>query len=227
VVSGIDAALSRGGQFTGQVTAEDGGAPLEGVYVMAYNSQGSWLGQGSTNASGLYTTSGLPAGTYRLEFDPEYSTAQDYLGEYYNDKSTLAAADPVELTVPGLTVVNAVLARGGAISGTVTSSLMGAPLEGVTVTILEDSGNEVTRTNTDANGLYLARGLPTGVYHVHFILSYCPWLNYEIYYNQKPDLNAADNVSVTAPVVTLNINAQLPVPGTVTPSCCYLPLTER
>jgi hypothetical protein len=38
---------------------------------------------------------------------------------------------------------------------------------------------------------------------------YCTSFNYEIYYNQKTNLDAADHVSVTAPAFMPKINAQL------------------
>ena len=228
VVSGIDAALARGGQFTGLVTAADGGAPLEEVDIAVYDSLGSWKGSGTTDASGAYITSGLATGSYKLKFSTEYGLSLDYLDEYYNDKPTFTAADPAALTAPGQTVVNAVLARGGSISGTVTSSLTGAPLDGVTVIVLQANGDEVKRTVTDVFGRYKVRGLPTGVYRVHFILSIpCSLLKYETYYNQKPNLNSADPVSVTAPADTPNIDAQLAVPTIITVRKCFLPLIRR
>ncbi len=122
-----------------------------------------------------------------------------------------------------MTTANAVLARGGSISGTVTSSITGAPLEDVDVSILDVDGYEFEWTDTDVNGQYLARGLPTGVYHVHFSISYCS-LKYQIYYNQKTSLASADHVSVTAPGLIPNINGQLPVPATINISQCFLPV---
>ena len=189
VVSGINAVLARGGQFTGQVTAADGGALLQGVEVVVYDNLGYRKGSATTSASGVYTTTGFRPGSYRLEFAPTYGNSLDYLSEFYNDKASMTSADAITLSGPGLTTANAVLARGGSISGTVTSSITGAPLEDVDVSILDVDGYEFEWTYTDVNGQYLARGLPTGVYHVHFSISYCS-LKYQIYYNQKTSLAA-------------------------------------
>ncbi len=70
VVSGINAVLARGGQFTGQVTAADGGALLQGVEVVVYDNLGYRKGSAYTSASGVYTTTGFRPGSYRLEFAP-------------------------------------------------------------------------------------------------------------------------------------------------------------
>jgi 5-hydroxyisourate hydrolase-like protein (transthyretin family) len=226
VVSGINAALARGGQFTGKVTAEAGGAPLHDVDVSVYDSQGYYMGYGYTDESGTFTTNGLASGSYRLHFEG-YGVSQDYVREYYNNRTTLAGADAVVLSAPELKVVNAALQLGGGISGTVTSSLTGQPLEDVSVTVFDNSANQVTWEYTDENGKYQAHGLPTAGYHVRFSLG-CAGVNYQIYYNQKPSLDKADNVSVTAPAITPNINAQLPIPGgTILFRPCYLPLVKR
>jgi hypothetical protein len=225
-VNNINAVLAHGGQFTGTVTAADGGALLEGVYVKVYDSQGNQKAYDYTDSSGVYTTNGLASGSYRLLFSHSYSNSVDYLAEYYNDKSTLSSADAVALTAPGKTTVNAVLARGGSISGTVTSSLNGAPLEDVDVWALDAAGNDVEWTSTDSLGKYVLRGLPSGTYHVLFAYSYCA-ITWSIYYHQKPTLATADQVIVTAPGAVTGIDGQLPIPATIDYRQCFLPLVKR
>jgi hypothetical protein len=218
VTPNINAVLDRGGQITGQVTAADGSAPLEDVKVIVYDSNGNWASVW-TNASGVYTTTGLTTGNYRLLFSTQdaYGVTQDYIDEYYNDKSTLAAADVIAVTAPNVVSgKNAVLVRGGKISGRVTASDTGGPLSGIKAGAYDSTGTEVRYDYTDSSGDYVITGLPTGSYRVRFY-SICIFLSDSgtikmyagEYYNDKPDLATADQVSVTAPGTTSGINAVL------------------
>jgi 5-hydroxyisourate hydrolase-like protein (transthyretin family) len=222
VTSNINAVLNRGGQITGQVTAADGGAPLPYVSISVYDSNGVQAGSGSTNASGVYTTTGLATGSYRL-----YFSTGDYIGKYYNDKASLATADPVNVTAPNLVSgINAVLARGGKISGRVTAADTGAPLSGVLVGAYDSNGTEVQYDYTDSCGNYTITGLPTGNYRVRFHgFTICANVggSYVLktyvgeYYNDKPSLATADVLAVTAPGTVSNINAVLALSSGATP----------
>jgi hypothetical protein len=217
VTPNINAALDRGGQITGQVTAADGGAPLEDVKVIVYTSNG-WTSVW-TNASGVYTTTGLTTGNYRLFFSTQdaYGVTQDYVDEYYDNKSTLAAADAIAVTAPNVVSgKNAVLARGGKITGRVTASDTGGPLSGIKVGAYDSTGTEVRYDYTDSSGDYVITGLPTGNYRVRFYGT-CIYLSDSgtiklyggEYYDDKPDLATATVVGVTAPGTTSGINAIL------------------
>ena len=61
---------------------------LDGLYP-------PYIGFARTDADGFYVVQGLPPGTYRLEF---YDPTHD-VGEYWNDKASLDAADDIVLTV--------------------------------------------------------------------------------------------------------------------------------
>ena len=52
------------GSISGTVTNAGTGALLSGVSVNAYNASGSSMGNNTTNASGVYTVTGLATGTY-------------------------------------------------------------------------------------------------------------------------------------------------------------------
>jgi len=240
VVGGIDAALARGGQITGQVTAGDTNAPLHYVFIDAYiNTGASWryITSASTDASGNYTLKGLKTGSYYLLFDPYSGASADYISEYYNDKASLAAADAVNVTAPGATSgINAVLARGGKITGRVTSEETGTPLEDVYVRAYNTPGSWVASDFTDEMGNYTLSGLPSGDYRVRFSYTTsrvdgCSVIYDSVseYYNDKPSYDLADVIAVTAPGTVSGIDAALKVPGPVLPlnNKLYLPLIQR
>ena len=60
----VDFALVPGGTISGAVTTANGGAPIEGVLIAAFNSRGAFARSALTNARGEYTITGLPTGTH-------------------------------------------------------------------------------------------------------------------------------------------------------------------
>jgi 5-hydroxyisourate hydrolase-like protein (transthyretin family) len=103
----IDAALANAGHISGTVTAQVGGAPIEDVWVRAYqrHDEGGdvrWdeVAGGYTAASGTYSVGGLDTGTYRVRF---YDESGAYLGEYYDDATSLWTATDVSVTAGSTT----------------------------------------------------------------------------------------------------------------------------
>jgi hypothetical protein len=89
--------LDRGATISGQVTDAVTGEGIGFATVTVYPSSGSTaLFVVTADANGFYTTRGLPAGGYRLRFDPP---AGGYVPEYYNDQPDLASANTLNLTL--------------------------------------------------------------------------------------------------------------------------------
>ena len=89
----------------------------------------------TTIGDGSYDLRGLDGGNYRLMF--EDWGAGTYLAEYYNDKANLDAADDVRVTAGSTTAgIDAVLAAGGHITGSVTNAGH-AGLAGIQVTVYQ------------------------------------------------------------------------------------------
>lgn len=160
-VAGIDAELAVGARFSGTVTGQ-GGAPLAGIAVSVYAADDRQVAAGSTDAGGNYTTSpGLPTGSYRVGF----GGASGFLGSFYNNAASLEAATPLAVTAPTLrSGIDAALAPGGTIRGTVTSAASGLPLSGIQVSASGQGGNALG--STDVNGNYTLTGLGSGRYSV-------------------------------------------------------------
>ena len=150
-----------------------------------------------------------------MEFDRPCG-AGNYLREFYDDKPTQAAADPVTVSSGQTTTgIDAALASGGRVTGTVTEEGTGNPVSDVCVFAENPTtGAELGFANPDGAGTYAVEGLPTGNVKIEF--NPCgsgAWVTE--FYNDKPDLSSADPVSVTAGFTTSGINAQLVAGGTI------------
>ncbi len=166
--TGIDFGLLSGGRISGTVTDVAGGVPLANVQVRVHNASGAQVTSVNTNSSGVYTTAGLPAGTYYART----SNTLGYIEELYNDIScpggvcTVTAGTPITLTAGSTTTgIDFGLLSGGRISGAVTEVAVGLPLANVRVRVYNSSGTQVTSVNTNSSGVYTTAGLPAGTYY--------------------------------------------------------------
>ncbi len=216
----IDATLGVGGTISGTVTDQATGLPLQNVWVGAYPPAGGWVRDARTDSSGRYTIVGLTAGTYKVEFwDAVHMT------EWWNDQADQGSADPVAVTQGTDTPnIDAALAIGGSISGTVTDEATGLPLQGVNVAAFTPAGGWVQSDATDSAGHYTVGGLHTGDYKVQF------WHSSYVaeWWDDKTNFGAANTVAVVQGADTPGINAALAVggsiSGTVTDEATGLPL---
>jgi hypothetical protein len=209
---GIDFSLDVGGAISGTVTDAALGGVIPGVSVSIYSAVGIGFGNATTNASGVYTKTGLPAGTY---FARATSSA-GYVGESWNNiPGPLVAATagtPITVTPPAATTgIDFQLDRAGGISGTITAAGSGAPLSGVTVrAMLGDGTTRAGYAATDINGFYGITSLPPGSY----FLTTSNRLGYrdEVYDDIGCSLcqvTAGQAVTVTGPATTEGINFSL------------------
>jgi Carboxypeptidase regulatory-like domain len=212
-LSGIDVALQPGGQMSGTVTEASTGAALEQVGVTVYDGKGSSVGSGITDASGSYTVSRLPPGSYRVGFDPPSS--DNYLPQFYNGKMSLESADPVVVTA-GHTAngIDAALQPGGQLSGSVTDAAMHAGLENVHVTVYDASDARVAAVSTNASGKYTVPRLVAGSYEVQFEAGTAGEYVTQ-FYNAKDSLESAGAVKVAAGQTIVGVDAALQLGGQV------------
>jgi len=202
--------------LSGTVTGP-GGAAVEDVSVWAYRYNGDWYDQethADVEASGNYTLAGLPAGTYRILFWSGYGT---YAAEWYNDQYVEDDATDITLTASqSLSGINAQLALGTRITGTVTDS-SGSPLEDITVMPhfwQNGQWRQLYGTSTDENGQYEISTIPAGTYLVVFE----DWRNKDYapqWYSNA--LEQADARRITAPAggMVSGINAVMAQAGSI------------
>jgi len=214
--------LQTPGQITGTVTSAVTKAPLEGAEVeVVQAATESFVARRSTNAQGQYTVPGLAPGEYKVKFSDE----SNWVSQYYNDKSSFAAAEAVEVSASGMTSgIDAELQKSAEITGEVTSEA-GQGIEIIEVVVYEAgaAGKKVAETQTHGGGDYTVLGLPPGEYVVEFY-SGVPGSNEKNYakqyYPDQPSLSTAQPVKVTEGETKSGINAKLQsggqISGTVT-----------
>jgi hypothetical protein len=211
ITANINAALETAARITGRVTRASDGAPLQGVYVTAVTAESnSWMRQVMTDENGVYTLTGLAAGTWKVYFQG----GADYIDQWYQDQLYFDTANVLTLTQgQTLSGIDAVLVQGGKISGTVTDAATHTPQENIFVSVFDPIAQSFPQsTYTGPDGTYTLSRLPAGQYQVRFEVS--PWYTYPTpmtteWYNNKRTLETADLVSVTQGATTANINAAL------------------
>jgi Carboxypeptidase regulatory-like domain len=224
---GVNAELHAGGEITGRVTAAATHAPLAGVYACAYETTAKLDYCEETNSNGEYTITGVPTGSYVVEFS-SYAFESDYLTQYYNGKSSSSEAQQVGVTA-GTTVagINAELQsanQGGQISGVVTAKGGSkAALERIEV-CAEDTSEVEYFDNcvyTNSKGEYTLSGLPEGYFKVSFYAedcqaTPCTQQNYVYqYYDGKSSYEAATPVPVMVNTTTPLLPVEMEIGGEV------------
>lgn len=207
--TGIDAAMVPGAEVEG--TVSDGTAPVEDVEVCAYRaSSGSEAGCAYTDEEGRYLIIGIPDGNYKLRFSPPYGSL--FAPQYYDGKSSLAAADAVALSAGAKTTgIDATLAEAGKISGTVTKAAGGGAIQGAQVCAYRDEGGSKC-TSTDSEGKYTLVGLLAG----EWIVGFSGGTEYlSQYYPGAPSSSGATRLTVENGVTDAGVDAQLSPAGQI------------
>ena len=195
--SAINAQMVEGGTITGAVT-DTSGSPLNRVCVYAWPPGGfSTVASSQTDASGHYTMVGVPPGPNNVDFRD--CSGGNGIEQWYSGKADRASADPVTVTGGATTPnINAALATGGSITGTVADA-HGAPANSICVSArLTASSSSGSGGYTDQSGRYTIRGLPTGSYRVSFHDCNAGGDLLDAWYKNKSTFAAATPVAVTA-----------------------------
>ena len=226
-VSNIDAVMQPGATISGTVTAASGGAPLSGVTVFATAADGN-QSTTTTAPNGTYLLQFLPTDSYTIGFDPGFSGGT-WATQWYNGQSSGSAlssgASVLDISARSATSnIDASMAVGGTIAGTVTAASGGAPLSNVCVqATLSDGWQYNASTATD--GTYTIVGLPTGGFTVAFYAGSRMGCgggeaglggNYaNQWYNGASSPTGATELSITAGTATTGINGAMQVGATI------------
>ena len=161
---------------------DPGEAGIEGVIITLIDSDGNIVAQTRTDANGRYEFDGIPPGDYAIvETQPtDYFDGIDspgrigerFVGRPGEDGDSIQSISIRQGEVG--TEFNFGELLGASLSGGVHVDNDGdcevdpdeAPLSGVVIRLLDESGNEVARTETDASGRYTFVNLEPGNYTV-------------------------------------------------------------
>jgi hypothetical protein len=171
---GIDFSLARMGFILGTATENEGATPIANLQVCAQNENGEFH-DARSDAQGVYTISGLNAGTYKV-WTGGFVDGQGvvYTNEYYNETTEMAATPVVVSAGQTASGINFTLYKlggpgpgsNGFISGTVRESDGSAPVTNAQVDILDTNGVTVDHVLTNAAGVYTSNLLAPGKYYV-------------------------------------------------------------
>ncbi len=167
--AGINAVLTLPagvGTISGTVTDLVGGK-LPGIRVEITDPTSPYavIESTTTDNNGGYAVTGLPSDrSYFVHFvDPDGVLAP----QWHDDSPAPSGATAVQPPTGGVATVNAQMAIGGSITGTVTQQGTGATLRDIVVTAAGDNGQTATDT-TDVNGFYSIIGLAAGSFTLSF-----------------------------------------------------------
>ena len=151
------------GTISGTVTME-GGGPANGGTVWIHDGTGNPIRvTGVSEENGGYDVDGLEPGVYYVLFHGFAMSVE----EWYENAGR-ETATPVVVTAGDVTTVDAELAAGGQISGSVT--LEGGGSAGVgDVEVYDAEGTLVTWGTADTLGNYTLQGLAEGDYYLTFV----------------------------------------------------------
>ena len=157
--SGINAQFSdRGGSISGKVM-DGNGIGIEGVLVTARDSaKQADIGSVFSAADGSYAIRYIPVGPAKIYLNAD-SSYLNYVSEYYNDKSSLEGADPVNVNLNETTAnINATLSPGPSLT-IATSSIPNGEVATLYTVSLQASGGRTFYYWSVISGV-----LPSGLY---------------------------------------------------------------
>lgn len=159
-------AMAVGGTLTGIVTDEVTGDPIPGVVVDVFTTQYMPVAHTYTDQDGRFTTPAVPAGTYKIRYNPPMQT--DYPLEWYDGQRDFNSANTV--TVGGTPVTaDAQLGKGFRLFGSVTADGSGDPLQGAGVQVyLPGGSSSVASGYTDQSGNFTTGVLAPGTYKIRY-----------------------------------------------------------
>ncbi len=195
--------------ITGNVTNDDGGAPIAGARVKAILlGRIHWVVRAETDNLGNYEITGLVPGDYVV-----FANAPGFIGEFFDNTRLYREATVIQLEDNETQEnINFGLSEGGKIAGTVIADSDSLPLaDAHVVAFLRVNPRIARHALTDENGDYLIDGLPPGSYAVK-----ADAVGYHAeFYNDARDLADADLIDIAANETVENIDFALGIASAI------------
>lgn len=172
--------IARDAAIAGHITDSATGNPVKDIQVLVYLQDSlEFVKIIPTDASGFYVVSGLSPGNYIVRTINNLAYVDELYDNEYCEGITCNPFLAKTVHIDAGEMHNGVdfqLDPGGRVSGTVTDSSTGLPLENIEVHVHDLSNNHITLGFTDAAGSYASfDGLPAGQYlvfafnHNHYV----------------------------------------------------------
>ncbi len=171
VAAGIDFALDPAGTISGSVVDQSTGAAISGAIVRIWSDGPTRLNDRYSGYNGEFKFSGLAPGDFFLT-----AAKTDYVGELYSEipcgDGWAASCDqwpgtPVSVSLGAdVTGIEFTLLQRGSISGRVTASATGAPIDSAQVEVYSQSGSRDGTASSDSTGFFKVSALDSGDYFV-------------------------------------------------------------
>jgi Zn-dependent metalloprotease len=193
-------ARSRGA-ITGTVSQDSPAGTVANTWALTVNSSTGALEIAvQANGSGVFTSPNLRAANYWMVYlDPTGA----HRSEFFPNSLDVSGATPIAVTGGGTATANVSLATqtpvgsGQTLSGTITETGTGTPLQNVLVAALRSSDLQLARVvTTNASGQY-TMSLTGGGYKLAFVDS--SGLHVPEYFDNQPAVNLGTATVVTAP----------------------------
>ena len=212
-LTGINFVLAAGKIITGSVR-DTVGNPIANIVVSAYSPNGNSNYNGQTDGSGTYSVA-VPPGSYQVQFGNP-NQPMGYIITYYNQAYVQWMSDSVIVSSSTDTVknINAVLRKGGVISGTVAHA--GSNGWSISAYPYGSGGNPTFSAGFGSGGTYSFTVLP-GTYSIQFSMYGQNISGTQFYYNQ---ISQPPGTAVTVSAVgdtVFGINADFTGPVTSVP----------
>ncbi|MGO4807838.1 hypothetical protein AB4089_22275 [Arthrobacter sp. 2MCAF15] len=165
-LTGINSTLAKGATVSGKVTIP-AGVSSSNLSVSA-NSAGSrqQAGRSDVLVDGTYKITGLPAGSYKLNFSGWNTGLQN---QWYKNASSFDTAIAVSVNAgQDLTGINATLVKGATISGKVTVPAGLDPAKIMVIASPTAAQGQEGNSFVAEDGSYKVIGLTAGSYKLHF-----------------------------------------------------------
>ena len=193
------------------------GTPLENINV---GIDSAWISGACTDSSGHYTLENIPLDVpYRVVSSGSDNWCEGgssaYVQAWWQDAYSYETATPITLTLAerDRSGIDFALIEGGSLSGTVYESDGVTPIEGAWINVEEvASGRWLGGAVSDADGNYIIQHLPPLTARVR---ADAEGYAFEYYNNAGQNGDTATPLSITAGVVTSNINFSLGLSGTI------------
>jgi hypothetical protein len=172
----VDIPLDSAAKLSGRITAQENGAPLSGITVASYNTDGTVRSFTTTDSAGDYVLA-APTGDFRIgAYDPSLV----YLTQFYSIAPAFGSATAIHVIAPQTVgALNIALAKGARVTGQVVDRNTAKALSGITIGAYDASGHLIASATTDAAGSYAMLLAPA----TYKLLAFDPALQYATAYH--------------------------------------------